>query len=198
MPLKPWILRALLSTALGLAALLPAAALVPGPILLNEDTLDRLQQTEQQVIMPATRARSACLRVAGQRLCPGMPFDDALKALSDLSASERQRVVLLRSQRQPEQLQAVLAFLPVAVTLPALSLDEDPLPLGRAPQPLAEVLTSWPAALQPLPLADTLPQLAPVLQAQDLSLHYDSQRQLGLVLHESEAGLYVTGAFVLQ
>jgi hypothetical protein len=60
------------------------------------------------------------------------------------------------------------------------------------------VLASWPAALQPLPLADTLPRLAPLLQAQDLSLHYDSQRQLGLVLHESEAGLYVTGAFVLQ
>jgi len=172
-----------------------AGALVPGPILLHEDSLKALQADENvKLLLPQTRSRVTCLTVSGQRFCPGSNRSRAEMLYAQLDDEEQLRVRLLV---QGSQLTGLLAFLPNTLVLPAPDFNTSPITLGPEPAALETVLAQWPEQPTRQALSE-LVQVGKAFQSEDYYVWYDAQRRLGLITHRSEQGEYVIGAFVGQ
>ena len=170
----------------------PVIALVPGPILLSEESLQSLKNSgDAPLEIPKSRAKGHCLKIESSRICPGIPFVKAQALHSSLLPENASRVLLY-----PEKgnLQALLVFLPTSFQLPAPSPEQEPLVLGPEPSPLKDVLAVFSEVPSPLPFAQIFP--AKIGNVEDLTVWYFAEKHLGLISHHSEKGDFVVGVFV--
>lgn len=170
----------------------PVMALVPGPILLSEESLQSLKNSgDAPLEIPKNRAKGQCLKIEKNRICPGIPFAKAQTLHSSLLPETAARVLLYPEK---DNLQALLVFLPTSVQLPAPSPEQEPLVLGPEPSPLKDVMAAFPEVPSNLPFAQIFP--AKVANVEDLTVWYYAERHLGLISHHSEKGDFVVGVFV--
>lgn len=170
-------------------------ALVPGPILLSDELVEQMQaDTERQLLVPESRSNAVCLQVSDNFFCPGLLLSKAQQRHQELPADLRKRLILFYAKNR---LQAALNLLPSPVKIPGPKRTDPPYQLGPEPVALIDFAKAVPGNYAPLELNKAMIfdelQLPP-----DLKLVYDSQRHLGLLLHDSEQGSYVIGSFVVQ
>lgn len=199
-PLRPTRL-ALLASLSSLTLVTAAWGLVPGPILLSDDQLERLQQDDaRQLKLSPTRAKTACLGIGEARLCPGVPLIQAQQMRDKLPSESRKHTLLFS---EGEQLKGVLALLPGPIKLPPARLGEAPISLGPEPVSWKSLSSKWTElpSKQSFESSFGFKSGKVGLPVRELNVWYYGEQHLGLLTRriKGEKGEeFVIGAFVVK
>ena len=188
----------LLASLSGLTLVTAAWGLVPGPILLSDDQLERLQQDHaRQLKLSPTRAKTACLGIGEARFCPGASLSQAQQTLAKLPAESRKQTLLFG---EGEQLKGVLALLPGPIKLPPARLGEAPISLGPEPVSWKRLAAKWTElpSRQSFESSFGFKSGQVGLPIKELNVWYYGEQHLGLLTRRAQGEEFVIGAFVVK